>query len=141
MLRFSHSLLTQVQSFVFKITDSSHVIIKDLTFFATTLQARTLSKVNAIHNLTLHSLNFSFPSYSLRMLQDTSPPLWTKVLPGKTGTATIFNSTFYGADGMALEYDGTDVTVENNLFEENDWSGNNMNKAMGGRRISSNRTL
>ena len=36
---------------------------------------------------------------------------------------------------MALEYDGTDVTVENNLFEENDWSGNNMNEAMGGRKI------
>ena len=57
------------------------------------------------------------------------------MLLGKTGTATIFNSTFYGAGGMALEYDGNGVTVENNLFEENDWSGNNMNQAMGGRKI------
>lgn len=57
------------------------------------------------------------------------------MLPGKTGTATIFNSTFYGADGMTLEDDGIDVTVENNLFEENDWSSNNMNQTMGGRKI------
>ena len=52
---------------------------------------------------------------------------------GKTGTLTIFNNTFYGTDGMALEYDGVNVTVENNLFEYNHWSGNNMDKAMGGK--------
>ena len=73
-----------VQSFAFAITDSSHVIIKDLTFLATTLQARTLSKINLINNLTLHekkitlhSLNFSFPKYSLRMFQDPTPLLDT----------------------------------------------------------------
>ena len=121
-----------VQSFAFAITDSSHVIIKDLTFLATTLQARTLSKINLINNLTLHSLNFSFPKYSRRMFQDPMPLLWTKVFARKTGTLTIFNNSFYGTDGMALECDGVNVTVENNLFEYNHWSGNNMDKAMGG---------
>ena len=56
---------------------------------------------------------------------------------GKTGTATIFNCTFYGTDGMALEYDGVNVTVKNKLFEYNDWTGNNMNVAMGGREMVS----
>ena len=100
--------------------------IKDLTFFATTLDARS-----NIDKLELHSLNFSFPTYSRRMLQETTPPQWTKVFAGK-GSVRIYNSTFHGTDGIALEYGGVNDTVENNFFEYNDWSGANMVKAQGG---------
>ena len=66
------------------------------------------------------------------MLQDSSPPKWTKVFVSNTGTSRIINNTFYGTDGMALEYNGVDNLVENNLFEFNDWTGNNMDVATGG---------
>ena len=42
---------------------------------------------------------------------------------------------------MALECDGVNVTVENNLFEYNHWIGNNMDKAMGGMYITSQTLL
>ena len=70
------------------------------------------------------------------MLQDSSPPKWTKVFVSNTGTSRIINNTFYGTDGMALEYNGVDNLVENNLFEFNDWTGNNMDVATGGNPVS-----
>ena len=68
------------------------------------------------------------------MLHETDPPKWTKVFAGK-GSVRIYNNTFYGTDGIALEYGGVNDTVENNWFEYNDWSGANMVKAQGGMRI------
>lgn len=49
------------------------------------------------------------------------------------GYAKFFNNTFYGTDGIALEYQGIGDIVENNFFEYNDWSGANMNVAGGGK--------
>lgn len=68
------------------------------------------------------------------MLRDTTPPQWTKVVMGK-GYAKFFNNTFYGTDGIALEYQGIGDIVENNFFEYNDWSGANMNVAGGGKMM------
>lgn len=68
------------------------------------------------------------------MLHETDPPKWTKVFAGQ-GSVRIYNNTFYGTDGIALEYGGVNDTVENNVFEYNDWSGANMVKAQGGMRI------
>ena len=50
------------------------------------------------------------------------------------GSVKIYNNTFYGTDGIALEYKGVNDRVENNFFEYNDWSGANMNKAGGGKK-------
>ncbi|KAL9968134.1 hypothetical protein ACROYT_G026467 [Oculina patagonica] len=120
----------KVKPVSFTITNCKHVIFKDITFFATTLQARSQGN-NYGDELVFHSLNFSYPSYNRRMLRDTSPPQWTKVVSGK-GSARFFNNTFYGTDGIALEYQGINDTLENNFFEYNDWSGANMNVAGGG---------
>ena len=125
----SPSISIQVQTLAFTITDNTYLLIKDLTFFATTLDARS-----NIHKLELNSLHFKFPTYSRRMLHETDPPKWTKVFAGK-GSVRIYNNTFYGTDGIALEYGGVNDTVENNVFEYNDWSGANMVKAQGGMRI------
>lgn len=46
----------------------------------------------------------------------------------------FINNTMYGTDGIALEYQGANDLVENNLFEYNDWSGANMNVAGGGKK-------
>ena len=129
----------KVQTYAFSITNCTNVIFKDMTFFATTLRAASISKDNFVDNLAFHSLNFSYPSYSKRMLGETDPPEWTSVNTeagkGKErviGRLEFFNNTFYGSDGVALEYSGVNVTVQNNLFEFNDWTCANMKRAMGG---------
>lgn len=115
----------KVQEVALQITSSAYVVFKDLTFFATTLQARSSNK------LEFRSINFSYPTYNRRMLGDTTPPQWTKIMSGQ-GSMKFINNTMYGTDGIALEYQGANDLVENNLFEYNDWSGANMNVAGGG---------
>ena len=127
----------KVMTYSFNITDCSHVTIQKLTFFGTTLWASTMdTKSNFINNLTFHSLNFSYPSYTRRMLQEAAPAQWTKVNANnkKTGVNTLafFNNTFFGTDGAVLEYSGLNVTLVNNLFEYNDWSAANNVYASGG---------
>lgn len=70
------------------------------------------------------------------MLGDTTPPQWTKIMSGQ-GSMKFINNTMYGTDGIALEYQGANDLVENNLFEYNDWSGANMNVAGGGKKLRS----
>jgi hypothetical protein len=61
------------------------------------------------------------------MLGDPKPPMWTKILANKgryvMKTFKMFNCTLYGTDGAALQYSGINVTLEDNLFKYNDWSG------------------
>lgn len=124
------------QTYAFTITDSRYVVFKNLIFFATTLHAYTESSIKYIDHLEFVSLNFSFPSYSKRMLGNPNPPIWTKIIANKgyhvTKRFKIFNCTFYGTDGAALQYSGNNVTLENNLFEYNDWSGAMMSRSTGG---------
>lgn len=66
------------------------------------------------------------------MLGDPSPPIWTVIEPSKRGSFQLINSTFYGSDGVALQYSGDGVILVNNLFEYNDWSVANMRRKNGG---------
>lgn len=121
----------KVVTYAFNVTNSSHVIFKKLTFFGATLWASTLDvDKNFINNLTLHSLNFRFPSYTRRMLLETAPARWTTVNANEkntgSNTLTFFNNTFFGSDGAVLEYSGINVAIENNVFEYNDWTAANM---------------
>lgn len=102
-----------------------------MEFFATTLKAIQTNRHDFIQDVTFHSLDFKYPSYSQRMLGKTDPPQWTKIV-SRSKPFTIFNCTFFGADGVALEYSGANVRVENNLFEYNDWSAANMRQHTGG---------
>ena len=127
----------KVMTYAFNITNCRHVIFNKLTFFGTTLWASTLDNSNNfINNLTVHSLNFSYPSYTRRMLQETAPAQWTKVNANKNkkgiNTLTFFNNTFFGTDGAVLEFSGLNVTLANNLFEFNDWTAANMVYQSGG---------
>ena len=134
-----HDVRGKVQTYAFNITNCTDVVFDHMTFFATTLWASSIGPDNLIDRLAFRSLNFSFPSYSRRMLRDTDPPhrttvnaLIKKKHQSIMGTLTFFNNTFYGTDGVALEYAGANITVENNLFEYNDWSAANMKTASGG---------
>lgn len=114
----------KVMTYAFNFTDCGHVIFQQRTFFGTTMWASTLDSTNLINNLTFHSINFKYPSYIRRMLRDTAPAQWTKVNSNENknglNTLTFFNNTFFGTDGVALEFSGLDVTLDNNLFEYND---------------------
>lgn len=131
-----HILRGKTQTYAFQITDCRNVIFANMTFFATTLKAQAMSSSNYIENLEFHSVNFSFPSYSKRMLGSPNPPEWTKInarlSKKRAWPFTMFNCTFYGTDGAALEYGGVNATLENNLFERNDWTGAMMSTASGG---------
>lgn len=126
----------KVMAYAFNVTNCSLVIFQKLTFFGTTMWASTVDNNNFINNLTLHSINFSYPSYTRRMLRDTAPAQWTKVNANKNknglNTLTFFNNTFFGTDGVALEFSGLNVTLDNNLFEYNDWTAANTVYASGG---------
>ena len=58
----------------------------------------------------------------MRMLGSTSPPSWTIIEPSRGNNFQLINSTFYGTDGLALQYSGDGSLLQNNLFEYNDWS-------------------
>eukprot|EP00794_Sanderia_malayensis_P003512 gene3512-4013_t len=136
-----HELRGKVQTYAIKIWNSSNLVVKDLDFFATTLLAESVDvNNNNIDELTFQSLNFKYPSYSKRMLGDPAPPQWTKISAyarykkiKKYGTFQIHNCTFFGTDGVALEFTGMNTTVKNNLFLYNDWTGANMATFTGGK--------
>lgn len=69
----------KVMTYAFNITNCSHVVFKKLKFFGTVLRASTMDEKNAVNNLTFHSIIFSYPSYTRRMLGDTAPAEWTKM--------------------------------------------------------------
>ena len=103
-----------------------------MTFFGTTLKARPTRKWDVIEGLHFDTINFKFPSYSMRMLGLTNPPLCTVIEASRGKSFQLINSTFFGSDGMALRYSGKGVLLQNNLFEYNDWSVAIMTQKSGG---------
>ena len=56
------------------------------------------------------------------MLGDDAPPSWTVIHPSRGHSFQLKYNSFYGSDGLALQYSGDGAVVLNNLFEYNDWS-------------------
>ncbi|KAL9965293.1 hypothetical protein ACROYT_G029070 [Oculina patagonica] len=103
-----------------------------MEFFGTTIKVPRPRRREVIDGLSFHSINFNFPSYSKRMLGVTDPAQWTVIHANRKNSFQLINSTFYGTDGAALQYSGTGVLLQNNLFEYNDWSVANMQRPNGG---------
>ena len=127
----------KVQTYAITITDSQHLLIKNLDFFATTIKGSSSTRNDYVDKITLDSLNFMYPSYSKRMLGDVGLIEWTDLSgkvrgrkpEGTCGSFRFVNNYFYGSDGLALAYHGTGpTTVENNYFKHNDWTSANMIK-------------
>ena len=132
----------KVRTFALNITKSAHLRVANMTLFGTTFHA-----ADEIPHLRLESLQLLYPSFSRRMMGETAPATPT-VLVSDSGSAaswggngarrshaagrpaplrqdssfTVFNCTWFGADGPMLRYFGTASTFENNLFDSNDWS-------------------
>ena len=138
------------QTYAFEITDSSHLVLKNLIFFGTTLKAESTStKKN--DQLRFDSLQFKFPSYSKRMLGDASlienmkigtttkkrnkKNKETKFYEEDIGHYTFYNNTFYGSDGYLAFLNGNETTFENNVFSYNDWTGAHSITQFGGAGI------
>ncbi|KAL9965297.1 hypothetical protein ACROYT_G029075 [Oculina patagonica] len=122
----------KVQTYAFTISNCQNLHFKQLEFFGTTIKARPTHRRDVINGLFFNSINFNFPSYSKRMLGDTSPPRWTVIDPSRGHSFQLINSTFYGTDGLALQYSGNGALLQNNLFEYNDWSVTNTRSKSGG---------
>ena len=119
----------KVISYSFNITSgSSYLVFSGIRFFATTLAAAS----GGIHDEDVHdtrfdSIQFSYPTYSKRMLGSVAYPNSTLAyyrgdLINETGNFTFFNCTFEYGDGANLQYRGTDGVFENNLWHHNDFS-------------------
>ena len=121
-----------MQTYAFTITKCKHVHFKQLTFFGTTIKVRPTSKWDVIEEMLFQSINFHFPSYSMRMLGIPDPPRCTIIEASRGRSFQLINSTFYGTDGRALQYSGKGVLLQNNLFEYNDWSVTIMRQKSGG---------
>jgi len=132
----------KVQTYALTITDSRHVVLKNIDFFGTTLTgtSKKWRKDKFIDKIRFDSLNFMYPCASKRMLLEKTVVecTWVSGRNGKGlptdawGNFTFYNNTFYGADGPALGYEGSRVLLENNLFEYNDWTSANSLVGEGG---------
>ena len=115
-------------TYAFSITDaSSWIELHGLNFFATTVYVSGKSGVYDVDNIKLDSCNFTYPSYSKRMLGSLAVPNMTTLfyhgdLKPQAGNFTITNCVFEYADGQTINYRGGDGQFENNLWHHNDFT-------------------
>jgi len=107
----------KVQTYALNVTNSKNVKVQNMQFFGTTLNAH-----DGIDGLQLESLQFQYPSSGKRMLGEWRGASPT-VISDKGSKFTVFNCSWYGAEGHTLVYTGTSPVFRNNLWEYNDWTG------------------
>merc|ERR1711971_1484968 len=96
---------------------AKNVKLKNMQFFGTTINAHA-----GIDGLTLESLDFRYPSSGKRMLGDIHHAAPT-VIADRGSKFTVFNCSWYGAEGLTLNFLGGSPVFRNNLWEYNDWTG------------------
>ena len=100
---------------VIEISDSSDVIVANITFWASNIIAS-----NNVDAITFDSLIFKFPSSSHRMLRSEALPKQTTL---NGDDHRVINCTFEGAEGPPLYFDGGNMLIHNSEFSFNDWPG------------------
>lgn len=108
----------KVQSYAFNISNSADVQLKGINFFATTFNVENSQYIK------IEDTELNYPSYSKRMLGDTSPISVTKMLvkKGKTAKNHLLNCKIAYTDGPALEMNGSGNVVENCYMHDIDYS-------------------
>ncbi|CAL4074331.1 unnamed protein product [Meganyctiphanes norvegica] len=121
------------------VTNTTGLIIANMTFFASNIHAYSHNINSLIDNIQLDSLHFKFPSSSHRMLSNIDYPLITSLDASAWshgvlhyGKLMITNCTFEGSEGSALVYKGKECYVHNNIFMFNEWSGQTNSSGGGG---------
>lgn len=121
------------QTYAINITNSNHITIEGLTFYATSLWAM------GVEDLTFNSNQFLFSTYSRRMIGDCS--IASPMVVSNTGfdyrysrhrndyvprtisnSFLLFNNTWFGSDGVPIALEGTNCNIINNEWRYNDWS-------------------
>eukprot|EP00117_Sycon_ciliatum_P007827 scpid23164/ scgid10782/ len=136
-------LYAKDSTWAINITDSSHITVANISFFATALLAADGGLVvhppqepkpypwskhySLISDIRLESLRFDFPAASRRMLGETVPPDTVTVYAPPSAMENrniiLFNCTFMGSDGPSILIYGSHVTITQSLFSYTDWSG------------------
>jgi hypothetical protein len=123
-----HEIRGKNSTYAFTVTDaSSWIQLHGLNFFATTVYIRGEFKNNDVDNIKLDTCNFTYPSYSKRMLKSLALPNTTTLyykndLTLHAGNFTVQNCVWEYADGQTIIYRGADGHFENNLWQHNDFS-------------------
>ena len=114
------------KTFSFNFLNSNNITFQGFKFFAST------ATIQNSNNITITNNVFSYPSYSKRMLGDTTSPfvtnidqnLDTGILPSNSNSSGVIfsNNVFEYTDGEALILAGDNHTIENNYFHHIDWS-------------------
>jgi len=109
----------KVQSYAFTIKHSKHINLTGINFFATTFNVTRSSFIK------VEDSKLMYPSYSKRMLGDTSPIEVTKMLVKKEHSLAknqLKNCQIAYTDGPAIEMNGTGNRVENCYMHDIDYS-------------------
>merc|ERR1719160_2478406 len=109
------------------IRDATHLTVRGLRFFATTIYATAQGSKQLLQYCNFESLEFKFAGGMRRMLgelEHASPMVMWTGWNVSSGHNRIFNSTFFGIDGWPLftNFDIGHVTIANCLFEYIDWT-------------------
>lgn len=109
----------KVQSYALDVSDSSHLTIKGVQFFGTTV------RFEDCHHVVMEDCHLLYPSYSRRMLGDLGQmDVTTMVVDGEFTPAynTVRNCVIEYADGPALEMNGLGNLIENCSMHDIDYS-------------------
>lgn len=116
-----HEVRGKVQSYAITLKRCSHIEIRGLDFFATTLRTEDS------HHITIEDCRFRYPSHSKRMLRKFEPTAVTRLGavgrhgPERSGNV-IRNCTFAYTEGEALIVESHGTVVENCLFHGIDYT-------------------
>ncbi|MCK4747482.1 MAG: hypothetical protein KAT15_10615, partial [Bacteroidales bacterium] len=106
-------------SYAFDVQNASHLVIRGINFFGTTVSFKNSS------HITLEDCHFKFPSYSKRMLRDLSETEVTMFLVKDEYAPaydTIRNCVFEYMDGSVLDMNGAGSLIENCYMHHIDYS-------------------
>jgi hypothetical protein len=111
------SLRGKEQSYALSFSNSHSVHIKDINFFATTINFSTAK------NVVIENCNFNYPSCSRRAVNDLSPVLVTSII-GNTASPSenvVLNCEIRNTESHGIYMKGNTDRLENCLFENIDW--------------------
>ena len=118
----------RVQEYAIAMMGVSHVVLRNMGFFATTAYAggEGTSIPKDINNVKFDSLRFVHPSASKRVLGEarfSHPTTLARKKGADSSNNTLFNCSFFGAEAHPLiNSAGSGMRFENNLVEWTDWS-------------------
>lgn len=122
------------QAYAFQIQNSSHVLLKGIHFFATTI------KIDNSDYSTVDGCRFLYPSCYRRMLGVAgAEPEMTRI--DGSSHCLITRSSFEYTDGSAIETYGGENIIEDNYFYHIDWTVTDLSSVMTSMRMGGDNNI